>query len=217
MDRPLRLLPAIALATGGFLLGLFVHALFGTSTNPPEASIQVALIAGSVALTVAVIGLGGVVVGAAAAAQASRDARLDEQRLGRFVEALELCEKHSHDVAQQVASRADAARNGTGPETVKPDVGSTDPAEEAIHALYLFAEQKTADQAWAMLQAAIILSDYTFNATKHVIAGQVVDLIPEEVKAHREAQVRFKVEKTKFIDAVRHETGQPTLEASTTS
>jgi hypothetical protein len=217
MDRPLRLLPALGLALGGFLLGLFVHAQFGTSSNPPESSIQVALIAGSVALTVAIIGLGGVVIGAAAAAQASRDARLDEQRLGRFAKALELCEKHSHDVAQQVASRADAARNGTGPETVKPDVGSTDPAEEAIHALYLFAEQKTADQAWAMLQAAIVLSQYAFDAKKHVVSGQVVALIPEQTKAHRDAQVVFKFEKTKFIDAVRRETGQPALEGSTTS
>jgi hypothetical protein len=217
MNRALRLTPALGLGIGGFLLGMFVHALLGTSENPWDPNLQAALVAGAVGLTVAVIGLGGVVVGAVAASQAGKEERLDEQRLVRFVKALELCEKHSHDVAQQVASRAAAAREGIGPDAVRPEVGSTDPAEEAIHALYLFAEQKTADQAWAMLQAAIILSQYTFDAKKHVIDGQVVGLVREQTNAHSEAQIHFKIEKTKFIDAVRRETGLRVLEAGTTS
>jgi len=217
VDRLLRPLPLLGFAAGGFLLGMFVHAIFGTTPNPLPREIQAALIGASTALTVAIVGLGGVVVGADAAARAGREERLDEQRLKRFATALELCEKHSHDVAQQVASRAAAARLGLGSGAVKPEVGPTDPAEEAIHALYLFAQQKTADEAWAMYQAAVILSDYTFNAQRHVIDGDVVDLEPEVATAHRNAQILFKRRKTIFIDAVRKETGLPALVESTTS
>lgn len=211
MNRALRWLGPIALAAEFFLLGTFAHALTATSDHPLSTSIQVALIAGTVALTVGIIGLSGVVVGAAASAKAGRDARLDEQNFGRFVAALAISQKHSHDIGQQVASRAEAAKHGLGPEAVSPTVGSTDPVEEAINVLYLFARQATADEAWAMYNAVLTLSAFAFDAKKHVVAGVVVDLIPEEVEAHKIGQAWFLVQKTRYIDAVRKELGLPPL------
>lgn len=79
MSRVPRYLAPLALGIAFFLLGMFVHALTGTSDHPLTASIQVALIAGTVGLTVGIIGVSGVVVGARATAQAGRISQTEAQ------------------------------------------------------------------------------------------------------------------------------------------
>jgi hypothetical protein len=217
MTQPSRqTLTGIAILAAGVLLGAFLYALIGPNWVAIDPAVQNGLVLGLAGFIGGLLALLGAywaaVIAGRAVAREAEAARIESRHQARIQTRTDLvrrigtlADRHSQEVAAQVARRAELAGRPFEP---PPPISSLAPIEDASNELYALGFLSTADAAQLLLFSLMELDRFRYPPRRDGAVKVIEDLTDDEHVAHEAWQTVQGRMKMHMIDSSLRDGGQ---------